>query len=749
MLKHQPSGSGNPYSCEPFQRMPVSPKTDSFAFLGVVSSKDIIHVECEFIDKVNEIDIQQSFLTMSHYQEKQTLSTGEGHLELAQLRNRSEGKRWRVNTPLLESGHVYSYRFVGKSDKGRIEHTRWFSIYPAIWEAADDTLIKVHGNSHIRPHSVKRFHDGKRTLRVSFELDIAAYEHLTGFGERYDKIDQLGNSFESVVFEQYKSQGLYGRTYMPMPFGHVVGGEGWGFYIKTNCSVYFDFTNRESSSTCIVDMFIDGNTSDIPEIFFYDGSPTQVLSNFLHYVGKPHALPDWVFKLWASGNEWNSQKEVMRQVQLHQKYDIPFGVLVLEAWSDEQTFYIFRDAQYQIRKDSSPFVLSDFKFPKDGAWPNPKQMTDDLHAHNIKLVLWQIPLIKMRPHPQNQAKIDAETAKKFGYVVQERTFDGKLRPYRNRGWWFPLALMPDLGNDRAAKWWLDKRRYLVEELGIDGFKPDGGEHAWGTDLFSSDSTTPVYTNTFPVDYVTAYDNLLTECGKSPVTFSRAGYVGSQSRGAYWAGDENSTWEAFRWSINAGLNAAASGILYWGWDMAGFSGEVPSAELYLRAAAASLFLPIMQYHSEYNCHRKPCRDRTPWNIAERCKDDTVIPIFRKFAHMREALIPYLIEQTNTSIETGRPLMCPLYFDYPHDERIWGEHQEWMLGNDLLICPVTEPDAKLWKVYLPEGEWTSLWDGISYVGNQTVTVSTPIDIIPAFVKSGYVSKTLQKFILKVRS
>ena len=60
--------------------------------------------------------------------------------------------------------------------------------------------------------------------------------------------------------------------------------------------------------------------------------------------------------------------------------------------------------------------------------------------------------------------------------------------------------------------------------------------------------------------------------------------------AHWAGDENSTWEAYRRSLHAGLSAALSGVLFWGWDIAGFSEALPSAELYLRATAMCRLLP---------------------------------------------------------------------------------------------------------------------------------------------------------------
>lgn len=61
-------------------------------------------------------------------------------------------------------------------------------------------------------------------------------------------------------------------------------------------------------------------------------------------------------------------------------------------------------------------------------------------------------------------------------------------------------------------------------------------------------------------YAKAFGDLLQSAGKAPVTFSRAGFTGSQSHGTFWAGNENSIWEAFRWSLFTGLSAASSGIL---------------------------------------------------------------------------------------------------------------------------------------------------------------------------------------------
>src|SRR5699024_9954225 len=159
--------------------------------------------------------------------------------------------------------------------------------------------------------------------------------------------------------------------------------------------------------------------------------------------------------------------------------------------------------------DAAPHSLADFEFPADGAWPTPQGMVDELHDRDIKVHLWQIPLVKMRPHPVGQAAADARVAVAENRVIREESPRGGPRPYRNRGWGCPLALMPDLTDDAAAEWWTEKRRYLVDELDIDGFKTDGGEHAWGRDLVYLDGRHgDEKNNTFPVAYAKAYGDLL-------------------------------------------------------------------------------------------------------------------------------------------------------------------------------------------------------------------------------------------------
>ncbi len=74
------------------------------------------------------------------------------------------------------------------------------------------------------------------------------------------------------------------------------------------------------------------------DIYFF-GSPAQVLRQLVFHTGQPVLPPDWAFGLWISANGWNCDQEVEAQLDALRRYQYPADVMVLEAWSDERTFY--------------------------------------------------------------------------------------------------------------------------------------------------------------------------------------------------------------------------------------------------------------------------------------------------------------------------------------------------------------------------------------------------------------------------
>lgn len=561
--------------------------------------------------------------------------------------------------------------------------------------------------------------DGQRARRVRLTFRSSPEEAFFGLGERFNALDQRGNVLDIRCYEQYKSQGT--RTYMPVPF--LLSSAGYGLWVASSRWMQFDLAaSAPDRWTLEADL---GEDETLKLVWFADSDPLRIVGQFTRMTGPAVLPPIWAFGLWMSANEWNTQDRVEGQVRATFEHQIIPSVLVIEAWSDETTFYIWNDAQYAPRPGAEAFRYEDFQFPSDGKWPDPKGMIDRLHGQGIHLVLWQIPAMKALEGAHAQHEADRAHFEQAGYAV--RNADGT--PHTIRPFWFRGGYLWDVTNPDARAWWLAKRAYLLDEMGIDGFKTDGGEHLWGAETrFADGRRGDELWNEYPQQYTEAYHRFASS-RREAVTFSRAGFVGSQRSPLHWAGDENSTWDAYRHSILAGLSAGMSGIPFWGWDLGGFSGELPSAELYLRGAAMAAFCPVMQYHAEYNQHREPCRDRTPWNIQDSTGDTRVIPAFRHFVNVRRNLMPYIWQEAQHSAQSGEPMMRALRL---YDAQ--ASDYQYFFGRDLLICPVVEPGATQWSCYLPEGSWFDLWDGVGYSGKTTHELPAPVDRIPVFVRAG---------------
>lgn len=571
-----------------------------------------------------------------------------------------------------------------------------------------------------------------RVLEYHLEFESPADEAFYGFGERFNALNQRGSHLDNYVYGQYTGQGK--RTYIPVPF--FVSSRGYGMWMKTSRQAQFDLAAASSDS-----WYLEGRAEDDEHLdltWFLQPHPYENVKAFALATGKPKVPPAWVFGPWMSSNDWNSQKEVLAQLHETQKLQIPASVLVIEAWSDEMNFYIWNDAQYQIKPSSEPCRLSDFTFAADSRWPDLKSMVDELHKNDVRLVLWQNPCIKFKGAHENFDDTlnlaDQAYAIEHGYVVKKA--DGTPHRAESHMPWFQNSLVLDFTNPEAADWWFSKRDYIVKELGVDGWKSDGGEHIWdpGTRFFNGKRGTDAI-NEYPVDYEGAYDRWMQKLrGNDFVLFSRAGYTGSHNYPCHWAGDENSTWDAFRATLQALLNVGVSGLPFVGWDIAGFAGPIPTSELYLRAAAFSVFCPIMQYHSDVNRSERTSRDRTPWNMQKQTGDVRVVPVFRKFANLRMNILPYVLDQVRLSSETGLPLMKIMALVYPEDVKCRDYASQYFFGEDLLVAPVTSEGITDLHVYLPEGNWRDFWTGEILHGPSEFVVNVPVDRIPVYQRQG---------------
>ncbi|MBU1094922.1 MAG: hypothetical protein KKB34_00445 [Bacteroidetes bacterium] len=563
-------------------------------------------------------------------------------------------------------------------------------------------------------------------LKVSESYYTPDDEKFFGFGERYNSINQRGNGIDNYVVNTWKDQGL--RTYIPVPFYFT--SKNYGFFLNSTYYSRFNLDTDNSNRCEIISNFGRKYEGEFQYYLFADEKPLNIISGFANLTGKSDRIPVWTLGPWISANEWDKQIEIEAQIDSLKKYDIPNTVVVIEAWSDEETFYIFNDAIYEPKLGEQAFSLKDFKFA--GRWPDPIEMINNLHNDNMKLVLWNIPVLKSSSVENEQRDNDEKYAVDKNFVVKNP--DGS--PFRIPPTWFGNSLNLDFTSKEASDWWMKKRKYLVEEMKIDGFKCDGGEFIWGRDLIFSDGRSgEEVRNVYANLYVDAYYKLIKSVNKETAVFHRAGTFGAQKHPLAWNGDQCSSFPAFKEAIRSCLNSSISGISFIGYDIAGYHDETNlSPELYNRSVAQAAFSPVMQFHSAYS--GDPNLERTPWNIARMYNDPSCIDVYKKYANVRFNIIPYLYSECEFTIETGFPLMRPLVTEYPLDSNVAKYETDYKLGRNLLVCAVTEPGTKK-EIYLPEGDWFDLWSLKKYSGKKVYNMDVPYDKLPVFIKNGSIT------------
>lgn len=564
--------------------------------------------------------------------------------------------------------------------------------------------------------------DLRRTgSRLSIRL---RYHGAYGMGEKYDSLNQKGKTVVNAVQEKFCFQGE--KTYCPAPF----------FWTDTGFGLYAD--TKEVTVFAFKEDCIDITLPEKADVVLFSGTPEEIIREYMGLFGPAVLPPEWTLGIWVSANRWNSQRDVNALLEKLKRYDFPASVAVLEAWSDEATFYIWNGAKYTPVPHGQGLKYEDFDF-SDSPWPDPKQMIQTLHNEGLKLLLWQVPVYKKQgeeevPNVQNDLDREDALCRKLCVSMADGT------PYTiPEGHWFPGSMVPDFTNPETCRSWFEKRRYLLD-MGVDGFKTDGGEFIHRTDARFYDGTTGKEgVNGYAKMYTESYRDF---AGKEGVIFSRAGFSGQHTVPCHWGGDQQSQNRELSAVLKAGLSAAATGILFWGFDLGGFAGPLPTLDLYRRATQTACFCPIMQWHSEPDGGQfrelmpggQGNNERSPWNMEESYDAPGFMDEMRFWHKLHERLRPYLWETARACVRDSKPFMRPLVYEWPEDEQVLNIEDEYLLGEDLLVAPLLEENAQSRRVYLPEGVWFDFFDGTKYEGGQTVTAGGK-GKLPVFTRNGF--------------
>jgi alpha-D-xyloside xylohydrolase len=290
-----------------------------------------------------------------------------------------------------------------------------------------------------------------------------------------------------------------------------------------------------------------------------------------------------------------------------------------------------------------------------------------------------------------------------------------------------------------------------------------------------------------------YEGQRSEASNNRVlNLTRSSYAGQHRYGTFtWNGDVSATWETLRRCIPEGVNFCATGEAYWTVDAGGFfvdhrpdlwfwrgdysngcrgltamealapdPGDTGSTdlgfwELYTRWLQYAAFLPMFRSHGTDV-------PREIWRFGEEGSPfyDAIATCIR----FRYRLLPYIYSLAAAVTRDGAAMVRALALEFPADIRTHPITDEFLFGQSLLVCPVTQPMyydqgslaindvPKRREVYLPAGcEWFDLWDGRLYEGGKAVVVNAPLERIPVFVRGGSIVPMTQpmQFVDEVRS
>ncbi|MGD0059112.1 MAG: TIM-barrel domain-containing protein [Verrucomicrobiia bacterium] len=500
---------------------------------------------------------------------------------------------------------------------------------------------------------------------------LADGEALWGFGERFDSLNMRGRTMETWIVDAW---GGGNRTYICAPF--FISSTGYGLFVNCTGKVKFDCgaTKRDELRIEVPEDGVD--------VFVFHGTPREILAAYTKLVGRPEAVPDWVFEPWMSRNSYLSEYEVDRVIDKMEAHGLKASAVVLEGWAEG---------------------LQNFRF-EPGRYPNTKQWIGKLHGRGYHVVCWETPSL----WDSASTYLDAKTN---GFLV--------LKPDGSelRIDWLENAVKIDFRKPAAREWWQGLHEPLID-MGVDGFKTDGGERMpdeW-------------FHNLHPYYYQRAVLDAFQLKAKAGVTFARSGTAPCAGNTTFWGGDQSSSWNDFPRVVRAGLSAALSGFAYWGHDIGGYSGT-PTKSLYIRWLELGALSPIMELHGT--------TPREPWYY-----DDETVRIAKYYFDLRWRLRDYLLAAAKSAREDGVPMWRPLLYEFPDDPATYNIDDEFVLGSDLLVAPLLTEFGER-TVYLPRGEWGNVWTREKIGGPKTITVRPGLSEIPVFARAEQAAKLERMF------
>ncbi|PWN36503.1 Alpha-glucosidase subunit 1 [Meira miltonrushii] len=215
----------------------------------------------------------------------------------------------------------------------------------------------------------------------------------------------------------------------------------------------------------------------------------------------------------------------------------------------------------------------------------------------------------------------------------------------------------------------------------------------------------------------------------PFIVGRSTYPGAGKYVSHWLGDNYSKWQYLAKNIQGALQFQLFGIPTVGADTCGFNGNTDE-DLCNRWMQMSSFMPFFRNHNtEGAISQEPFR----W--------DSVANASRISISKRYELLPEIYTARARSSQSGAPLVKSLWMEFAtasQFEQLRKVDTQYLLGSNLLVSPVLEPNATTVTAYFPEanGNWRNVftYEALNVTANKNTTIPAPLSTINVHLRPG---------------
>lgn len=560
-------------------------------------------------------------------------------------------------------------------------------------------------------------------------------EHFFGFGEQFTYFDMKGQKVPIWVSEQGVGRGEEPIT----TAANLTNGGAGGNAFTTYAPLPFYITNQMRSFDIIGSgPYPPFSTFDLREndriqvevwaprmyaMIRSVSSPTELIKYHTDQNGRMEVLPDWVYSAAIVGMQGGTDKvqAVYKELQAR---NTPITAFWLQDWVGQRTTSFGKQLWWNWEVDYDRY-------------PGWDEMVADFKQKNIRVMVYASPyLADIGDLKPNLRRNLFQEAKENGYLVKNQ--NGEPYLILNTDFYFGMV---DFTNPDAWNWYKSVLKKQVVGSGASGWMADFGEGLpYDAVLFDQKYTQPgELHNMYPASWAKLNRQVIDETNQDLAFFNRAAFVRSPAHATlFWEGDQLVSWSEYDGIKSAvtGLNSSGlSGMAFNHSDIGGYTTITSpiknyhrSRELLYRWMEMNAFTLIFRTHE----------GNQPDNNVQFYTDDETLDMFAYWAKVYAALFEYRKTLVQEAAETGLPVARHPFIHYPDDPETWKiTYQEFMLGADFLIAPVTDEGATTVSAYLPQGRWVHLWTGAVYGSEDKgtyVTVDAPIGQPGIFYKEG---------------